>query len=219
MILYHGSKGGIVGSIKPVSRAQTDFGQGFYMGTDKGQAWDVCAKHSSPVHYEVEFNTDGLRVLELKGVAWLMFVLYNRFQDKIPAMSVLKYSCSIVRDEYDVVYGDIADDAMSRAVQDFYSGYITAQTCFDALTMYGLGKQYAAISEKACSRIALRRVESITDEVLQAIRPKRAEREDAYRVFRTSRLGSPGLGVTSLIEEAAHYAITEDRLNSMQLLE
>lgn len=31
-ILYHGSKKGIDGKIAPISRAECDFGQGFYMG-------------------------------------------------------------------------------------------------------------------------------------------------------------------------------------------
>ncbi len=34
VLLYHGSKSGLVGNIAPISRAQCDFGQGFYMGTD-----------------------------------------------------------------------------------------------------------------------------------------------------------------------------------------
>ena len=33
MILYHGSKSGIQGKIKPASRDRCDFGTGFYMGT------------------------------------------------------------------------------------------------------------------------------------------------------------------------------------------
>ena len=33
VILYHGSKSGIVGDIAPISREECDFGQGFYMGT------------------------------------------------------------------------------------------------------------------------------------------------------------------------------------------
>ena len=33
VLLYHGSKSGIKGSIEPKSRKQCDFGQGFYMGT------------------------------------------------------------------------------------------------------------------------------------------------------------------------------------------
>lgn len=32
MILYHGSKNGLSGAIKPMSREKCDFGRGFYMG-------------------------------------------------------------------------------------------------------------------------------------------------------------------------------------------
>ena len=38
VLLYHGSKSGIEGPIEPKSRKQCDFGKGFYMGTDPGQA-------------------------------------------------------------------------------------------------------------------------------------------------------------------------------------
>ena len=32
VILYHGSRGGIQGKIRPCSRLRCDFGKGFYMG-------------------------------------------------------------------------------------------------------------------------------------------------------------------------------------------
>ncbi len=219
MILYHGSKGGIIGPVRPTSRARTDFGQGFYMGTNKGQAWDVCSRHSNPVYYEVSFNMDGLRVLELQGVAWLLFVLYNRESACIPDMSVLKYSCGVVKEEYDVVYGDIADDSLSKAVQDFYNGYTTMQTCFKALTMYGIGKQYAAISERACTQVSLHRVDGVSEEVVKAIRPNVSIRDKAYAELRTRSLGTPGTVFRDLIKEVSYCVITEGRLNSLQCLE
>ena len=37
-ILFHGSRGGIDGNIKPISRVRCDFGKGFYMGEDSNQA-------------------------------------------------------------------------------------------------------------------------------------------------------------------------------------
>lgn len=37
LILYHGSKAGLVGNIAPVSRDRCDFGKGFYMGTERSQ--------------------------------------------------------------------------------------------------------------------------------------------------------------------------------------
>ena len=38
ILLYHGSKSGIEGIIEPKSRAQCDFGKGFYMGTTEPSA-------------------------------------------------------------------------------------------------------------------------------------------------------------------------------------
>lgn len=38
ILLYHGSKSGIEGNIESKSRSKCDFGKGFYMGTEPGQA-------------------------------------------------------------------------------------------------------------------------------------------------------------------------------------
>ena len=38
VVLYHGSREGINGNIKPRSRRGTDFGSGFYAGTNEEQA-------------------------------------------------------------------------------------------------------------------------------------------------------------------------------------
>lgn len=46
--LYHGSKGGIRGDIRPIARPECDFGSGFYMGTKKLQAETlVCRKNDA----------------------------------------------------------------------------------------------------------------------------------------------------------------------------
>ena len=43
VLLYHGSKAGIVGVIEPKSRKQCDFVQVFYMGTEPSQALTLIA--------------------------------------------------------------------------------------------------------------------------------------------------------------------------------
>lgn len=34
VLLYHGSRGGVIGNIQPISCERCDFGKGFYMGTN-----------------------------------------------------------------------------------------------------------------------------------------------------------------------------------------
>ena len=35
VVLYHGSKNGLAGNIRPISRELCDFGKGFYMGAER----------------------------------------------------------------------------------------------------------------------------------------------------------------------------------------
>ena len=51
MILYHGSKSGIQGKIKPASRDRCDFGAGFYMGTDPLQPLTLICDYEQSVFY------------------------------------------------------------------------------------------------------------------------------------------------------------------------
>ncbi len=188
------------------------------MGTNKVQAWNVGLSGASPTFYEVKLNTDGLNVLELNGLAWLLFVLYNRNPEMIPDMSVLKCSCEAVKDMYDLVYGDIADDALYTAIQNCFDGFITVETCFEALRMYGLGKQYAAISLKACSALEVTRVEHVDRRVFEQFMPPLSKRSKAYNDFRKLRRSTPGHFLDNIMQEVSHCVVTEDRLNSMRML-
>lgn len=49
MVLYHGSKSGIQGKIKPASRDRCDFGAGFYMGTDPLQPLTLICDYEQSV--------------------------------------------------------------------------------------------------------------------------------------------------------------------------
>lgn len=49
IILYHGSRGGIDGLIRPISRVRCDFGQGFYMGESEEQAKGLIVEDSVPI--------------------------------------------------------------------------------------------------------------------------------------------------------------------------
>ena len=80
-ILYHGSRGGISGDIKPISRIHCDFGKGFYMGTNQNQVKSLVSNDPNPYYYRLELNIDCLdkdRVLQLTDMDWAYFVLFNR---------------------------------------------------------------------------------------------------------------------------------------------
>lgn len=78
-LLYHGSKSGIVGAIKPKSRKQCDFGKGFYMGTDPNQPLTLICDYDESKFYIVFICADALKSLEVNtDIDWAMLVAYNR---------------------------------------------------------------------------------------------------------------------------------------------
>lgn len=60
MLLYHGSKNGIKGDIRPISRIACDFGQGFYLGDKEDQPKGLIAAYPNNKFYEIEYNSEGL---------------------------------------------------------------------------------------------------------------------------------------------------------------
>jgi len=79
VLLYHGSKSGITGAIKPISRAFCDFGRGFYMGTEKMQPLTLICNFPKAKLYTVKANLSGLRVLEVEvGIDWALLIAYHR---------------------------------------------------------------------------------------------------------------------------------------------
>jgi len=63
LTLYHGSRSGLVGAIRPdKSRTACDFGQGFCMGDSPAQPRTLICDERHPVLYTVKLNLDGLNV-------------------------------------------------------------------------------------------------------------------------------------------------------------
>ena len=79
LVLYHGSKKGIVGDIAPISRGECDFGSGFYMGTNTLQPLTLICNEDKPKFYTVELDMIGLKVLNVEiGMDWAMLIAYYR---------------------------------------------------------------------------------------------------------------------------------------------
>lgn len=77
--LYHGSKKGLEGNIKPISRELCDFGKGFYMGTEQTQPMTLICNYENATMYNLEMDTSLLSVKELPlNIDWALFVAFNR---------------------------------------------------------------------------------------------------------------------------------------------
>ena len=146
-LLYHGSKSGIVGKIEPKSRAQCDFGKGFYMGTDPSQALTLICDYDKSKFYIVSVDTTTLNTIEVPAdIEWAMEMIKGTpLYEKYHKMSENK----------DLVIGSIANDRMFYVIDNFFIGNITDAALVGSLSALQLGKQYVAVSQKGCDAVRI----------------------------------------------------------------
>ena len=155
-VLYHASRFGISGNIQPISRSRCDFGKGFYMGTDPIQPLTLVCNEKNPVFYTLDFNTGNLSVLDVEmGIDWAMLIVYYRgyMDDKTGSVVYEKYAH--MADGCDVIVGYIANDRMYQVLTDFFERRITDTALIGSLSALKLGRQYVAITQKACDQIRI----------------------------------------------------------------
>ena len=154
ILLYHGSKSGIVGKIEPKSRKQCDFGQGFYMGTEPTQALTLICDYEKSKFYIISICADELAHIEVPAdIDWAMLVAFHRgrmekvnntpFYNKYRDMTL----------EKDLVIGNIANDRMFFVIDNFFVGNVTDKALINSLSALQLGKQYVAVSQKGCDAV------------------------------------------------------------------
>lgn len=156
VLLYHGSKSGIEGAIEPKSRKQCDFGKGFYMGTDPGQALTLICDYEKSKFYIVSVNTDNLAQIEVPAnIDWAMLVAYHRGKmKKINGTPFYNKYRDMTQDK-DLVIGNIANDRMFFVIDNFFVGNVTDMALINSLSALQLGKQYVVISQKGCDAVRI----------------------------------------------------------------
>ncbi|MGN0831094.1 MAG: DUF3990 domain-containing protein [Candidatus Ornithospirochaeta sp.] len=155
-VLYHASRFGITGEIQPISHERCDFGRGFYMGTDPIQPLTLVCNERNPIFYTLEFNMDNLKVLDVKiDFDWAMLIAYFRGYMDGDKDSKIYEKYSHMADGYDVIIGYIADDRMYQVLTDFFERRITDAALIGSLSALKLGRQYVAVTQKACNQIKI----------------------------------------------------------------
>lgn len=148
MILYHGST--VVVDKPQILQSERflDFGTGFYTTTNKEQAtrWAlrVAARRNVQTQYITSYEFDYKRAeKELKiirfdsaNVTWLNFICACR-------------SGKTITDEYDLVFGPVADDNVYATVQLFELGVLDKEETIKRLKVEKLYDQVLFHSEKA----------------------------------------------------------------------
>ena len=170
-ILFHGSKSGIDGDIMPQSRSQCDFGKGFYMGTEILQPLTLICNYKNPVLYFVTIDQINLDTLQLPtDISWAFVVAYNRGKlERVRGKTLYTKYAELIRGR-DLIIGDIADDRMFYVLDNFFEGNITDKGLVECLSTLHLGKQYVAVSEKACRQVKVLNEYNLSELELMALK-------------------------------------------------
>lgn len=156
IVLYHGSKSGIRGTIRPISREHCDFGCGFYMGTEQSQPLTLICNFPKARLYTVRIVLTGLQVLDVEvGIDWALLIAYNRGKMETIKGTPLYRKYQAMAQNCDIIVGYIANDRMFMVLDRFFSGEITDVALINSLAALKLSKQYVAITDKACQHIEI----------------------------------------------------------------
>lgn len=152
MILYHGSNTIIDRIELAKSRPNKDFGRGFYLSADEKQAKEMAVFKSmqlggDPVVTEFDFDEAGMtdkslriKIFEDYSEEWADFVFANR--EGLPT------------EQYDIVYGPIANDKIGLQIRKLKDGSIDRAEFLNRLKyMKGITFQYFFGSETAVKRL------------------------------------------------------------------
>ena len=134
MKVYHGSDTEIEQIDLNKCKFGKDFGRGFYVTKLRKQAeiWaeiiggihDMEGVVSEFIFYERAFVDDKYKILRFEeyNEAWLNFVILNRNRESVEQ-----------KHDYDIIEGPIADDKISRRIDDYLDGKVSKQHFLDEL--------------------------------------------------------------------------------------
>lgn len=171
--VYHGSRNGLQGAIRPESDGACDFGTGFYMGTDASQPKTLVCNATSPVFYRLRFDLRGMNVVRFEpGEEWALFVAFNRgLLEKYSSRRFYR-RFEDLRAKTDVIVGKIANDRMFSTFYSFFEGSIGMPALLGAHQALDLGDHYCALTERACANISVVSEKRFSGNELSALRDR-----------------------------------------------
>lgn len=156
-LLFHGSKSGITGSLSvAASRANNDFGQGFYCGESLMQSAMFVTTFPSSSLYMIAFNPTGLTPLSFAvDQTWMLTIASFRgrlkdYEDH-PLVQQLRHRV----EQADYLIAPIADNRMYEVIDSFIEGEITDLQCEHSLSATNLGRQYVFTTPQALHQVRI----------------------------------------------------------------
>ncbi len=156
--LHHGSNVAIETVDLSKSKNGKDFGKGFYLNPDYGQALKWAASRVDFYNFGEAIVTsflfdidrakqDGLKIkiFDSYSIEWAEFVVANR---KNPSQALIH--------NYDIVIGPIADDSVGNQIRRYMQNYITIEELLTEIKYYGSRAiQYYFANDKALKYLKL----------------------------------------------------------------
>ena len=136
----------------------------------------IC-NEDKPKFYTVELDITGLKVLNVEiGMDWAMLIAYNRKEMESAKGTAIYEKYAHMADGYDIIIGYIANDRMYTELSRFFNKTLTDVALINCLSALDLGKQYVAISEKACKQIEILKEEPLSNLELSLLKDMSAKR-------------------------------------------
>ncbi|MBR1973740.1 MAG: DUF3990 domain-containing protein, partial [Candidatus Methanomethylophilaceae archaeon] len=110
------------------------------------------------------------------GIDWAMLIAYHRKEMENVRGTPIYERYAHMLDGYDVVIGHIADDRMYIELSRFFNKSLTDVALVNCLSALDLGRQYVAISERACERIRVLNETSLSQLELLLLRDMSIQR-------------------------------------------
>lgn len=149
MILYHGSTSIVSMPLVSRSRANLDFGKGFYMTSYESQATNWALRKARMEHGVAYIN-------EYEAADDLVGIRLLRFNE--PNAEWVEFVCDCRRGgngykDYDLIIGGVANDRVYFAVDMYYQGIWQMEQTLEALRFYGVNDQWCFVSQDALDRL------------------------------------------------------------------
>lgn len=122
-----------------------------YHGSKSG----ICNYPKAKI-YTLSVDLSNLKIFNIEiGLEWALLIAYNRGKlELIKGIKIYNQFTGLSK-SYDMIIGYIANDRIFVVLDRFFNGEITDKALISSLSALQLGKQYAALTEKACKNIKI----------------------------------------------------------------
>lgn len=118
-------------------------------------------------------NLSELKILDVEvGLDWALLIAYNRGKMESVKHSTIYNHFANLSKGCDMIIGYIANDRMFVVLDRFFNGEITDMALINSLSALKLGKQYVALTEKACQKIKIVNEQKLTQNDREQLKQK-----------------------------------------------